>query len=60
MLIYDIFIYITINCYQAALDHFSRLIAYELAPKGVRVNVVSPGITVSILSINIYNRTSSA
>ncbi|PZC74245.1 3-oxoacyl-[acyl-carrier-protein] reductase FabG [Helicoverpa armigera] len=32
---------------KAALDHFSRLIAYELAPKGVRVNVVSPGITVS-------------
>ncbi|KAJ8721152.1 hypothetical protein PYW07_001927 [Mythimna separata] len=32
---------------KAALDHFSRLIAYELAPKGVRVNVVSPGITIS-------------
>ncbi|KAJ0175882.1 hypothetical protein K1T71_009041 [Dendrolimus kikuchii] len=32
---------------KAALDHFSRLLAYELAPKGVRVNVVSPGITVS-------------
>ncbi|XP_075974334.1 3-oxoacyl-[acyl-carrier-protein] reductase FabG-like [Anticarsia gemmatalis] len=32
---------------KAALDHFSRLIAFELAPKGVRVNVVSPGITVS-------------
>ncbi|KAJ8721150.1 hypothetical protein PYW07_001925 [Mythimna separata] len=32
---------------KAALDHFSRLIALELAPKGVRVNTVSPGITVS-------------
>ncbi|CAH0406760.1 unnamed protein product [Chilo suppressalis] len=32
---------------KAALDHFSRIIAVELAPKGVRVNTVSPGITVS-------------
>ncbi|KAJ8730480.1 hypothetical protein PYW08_001893 [Mythimna loreyi] len=32
---------------KAALDHFSRLVALELAPKGVRVNTVSPGITVS-------------
>ncbi|XP_063364746.1 3-oxoacyl-[acyl-carrier-protein] reductase FabG-like [Cydia amplana] len=30
---------------KAALDHFTRLIALELAPKGVRVNTVSPGIT---------------
>ncbi|XP_063361400.1 3-oxoacyl-[acyl-carrier-protein] reductase FabG-like [Cydia amplana] len=34
---------------KAALDHFTRLIALELAPKGVRVNTVSPGVTVSEL-----------
>ncbi|XP_011569354.3 uncharacterized oxidoreductase MexAM1_META1p0182 [Plutella xylostella] len=28
---------------KAGLDHFSRCIAAELAPKGVRVNVVNPG-----------------
>ncbi|KAF9418389.1 hypothetical protein HW555_004819 [Spodoptera exigua] len=32
---------------KAALDHFTRLISLELAPKGVRVNSISPGITVS-------------
>ncbi|KAL0849723.1 hypothetical protein ABMA28_011681 [Loxostege sticticalis] len=32
---------------KAALDHFSKLIALELAPRGVRVNTVSPGVTVS-------------
>lgn len=32
---------------KAALDHFSRCIALELAPLGVRVNTVSPGFTVS-------------
>ncbi|CAH0702142.1 unnamed protein product [Spodoptera exigua] len=32
---------------KAALDHFTRLTSLELAPKGVRVNTVSPGITVS-------------
>lgn len=28
---------------KAAMDHFTRCIAAELAPKGVRVNVVNPG-----------------
>lgn len=28
---------------KAGLDHFSRSMALELAPKGVRVNVVNPG-----------------
>ncbi|XP_030025308.2 2-(R)-hydroxypropyl-CoM dehydrogenase-like [Manduca sexta] len=28
---------------KAALDHFSRCIALELAPQGVRVNTVNPG-----------------
>ncbi|XP_022814397.1 uncharacterized protein LOC111348126 [Spodoptera litura] len=32
---------------KAALDHFTRLVSLELAPKGVRVNSVSPGITES-------------
>ncbi|CAH0702141.1 unnamed protein product [Spodoptera exigua] len=32
---------------KAALDHFTRLVSLELAPKGVRVNAISPGITVS-------------
>ncbi|KAI5633848.1 enoyl-(Acyl carrier protein) reductase domain-containing protein [Phthorimaea operculella] len=32
---------------KAALDHFTNLIALELAPKGVRVNAVSPGVTIS-------------
>ncbi|XP_049868461.1 3-oxoacyl-[acyl-carrier-protein] reductase FabG-like [Pectinophora gossypiella] len=32
---------------KAALDHFTNLTALELAPKGVRVNTVSPGLTAS-------------
>ncbi|XP_075974803.1 3-oxoacyl-[acyl-carrier-protein] reductase FabG-like [Anticarsia gemmatalis] len=32
------------NTSKAGLDHFTRTIASELAPKGVRVNSVNPGI----------------
>ena len=30
---------------KAALQYYSRTLAMELAPSGVRVNVVSPGVT---------------
>ncbi|KAM3963638.1 3-oxoacyl-[acyl-carrier-protein] reductase FabG-like [Aphomia sociella] len=32
---------------KAALDHFTRITSLELGPLGVRVNTVSPGVTVS-------------
>ncbi|XP_049871982.1 glucose 1-dehydrogenase 2-like [Pectinophora gossypiella] len=31
------------NTSKAALDHFTRCMAFELAPKGVRVNTINPG-----------------
>jgi len=34
---------------KAALDHLTRAAALELAPKGVRVNAVNPGVVVSNL-----------
>lgn len=37
---------------KAALDHFTRCAAVELAPKGIRVNTVSPGATETSLFEN--------
>ncbi|MFN8062256.1 MAG: glucose 1-dehydrogenase [Vicinamibacterales bacterium] len=37
------------NVSKAALDHLTRCAAIELAPKGVRVNAVNPGVTVTNL-----------
>jgi len=34
---------------KAALDQFTRCVALELAPKGVRVNAVSPGVIITEL-----------
>ena len=31
------------NASKAALNHFAKMVAYEEAPNGIRVNVVSPG-----------------
>ncbi|KAM3963653.1 3-oxoacyl-[acyl-carrier-protein] reductase FabG-like [Aphomia sociella] len=40
---------------KAALDHFTRLTSLELGPLGVRVNTVSPGVTVSNFVQRITN-----
>ena len=37
---------------KAALDQFTRCTALELAPKGVRVNNVNPGVVIT----NIHKR----
>jgi NAD(P)-dependent dehydrogenase (short-subunit alcohol dehydrogenase family) len=34
---------------KAAVDHLTRCVALELAPRGVRVNAVNPGVTVTNL-----------
>lgn len=38
---------------KSALSGFSKSIAYELAPKGIRVNIVSPGMTETELIADI-------
>ncbi len=35
------------NSSKAALRHFSRCLAQECAPKGIRVNCLSPGLVVT-------------
>ena len=42
---------------KAALSGFARALAVELAPKGVRVNLVSPGMTDTDLIANVPERT---
>ena len=37
------------NISKAALDQFTRCVALELAPKGVRVNAVNPGVIITEL-----------
>ncbi len=34
---------------KAAIDHLTRCVALEVAPKGVRVNAVNPGVTLTNL-----------
>jgi NAD(P)-dependent dehydrogenase (short-subunit alcohol dehydrogenase family) len=41
---------------KAAVDHLTRCAALELAPKGVRVNAVNPGVTVT----NLHRRSGMA
>lgn len=41
------------NISKAALDHFTKCVALELAPDGVRVNAVSPGFVKTNLLKNI-------
>lgn len=38
---------IAYNVSKAAMDHFTKCVALELAPKGVRVNSVNPGVIIT-------------
>jgi 3-oxoacyl-[acyl-carrier protein] reductase len=42
---------------KSALNGFARALAAELAPKGIRVNLVSPGMTDTGLIANVPERT---
>ncbi len=42
---------------KSALNGFARALAVELAPKGIRVNLVSPGMTDTDLIANVPERT---
>lgn len=44
------------NVSKAALDHLTRCAALEMAPSGVRVNAVNPGVTVT----NLHRRSGMA
>jgi len=41
---------------KAGVDHLTRCAALEMAPKGVRVNAVNPGVTVT----NLHRRSGMA
>lgn len=42
---------------KAALSAFARSLAVELGPKGVRVNIVSPGITLTEMTVQVPEKT---
>lgn len=42
---------------KAALNTYSKALANELAPKGIRVNVVSPGVVKTQLMMDFINIT---
>ncbi len=47
------------NSVKAALDHYARQVALEEAPKGIRVNVVSPGCIMVEYQMAMYGKVMS-